>query len=76
MYLENFVYEVLQYRHCFFRSLLREVQKRTILSVLRLVEHMYINIEAKELAKMLGAESNIELQQVVDTGDVHVDLSY
>ncbi|VDK82440.1 unnamed protein product [Litomosoides sigmodontis] len=48
------------------KSLLREVQKRTILSVLRLVEHMYINIEATELARMLDAESNIELQKILN----------
>lgn len=43
-----------------------EVQKRIILSVLRMVERTYINIEAKKLAKMFDAESNDELQEVVD----------
>lgn len=52
-----------------------EVRKRTILSVLRLVEHMYINIEVKKLAEMLDVESNNELQKVVYIRDIHIDLS-
>lgn len=43
-----------------------EVHKRIILSVLLMVERTYINIEAKKLAEMLDAESNNELQKVVD----------
>uniref|UniRef100_A0A915PQ38 PCI domain-containing protein n=1 Tax=Setaria digitata TaxID=48799 RepID=A0A915PQ38_9BILA len=45
------------------RDLIMEVHKRIILSVLRKVEHTYINIEAKKLAEMFDAEANNELQK-------------
>ncbi|OZC10313.1 hypothetical protein X798_02620 [Onchocerca flexuosa] len=48
------------------KDLMMEVQKRIILSVLRMVERTYINIEANKLAKMFDAESNDELQKILD----------
>ncbi|KAL3982536.1 COP9 signalosome subunit CSN8 family protein [Acanthocheilonema viteae] len=48
------------------KELIMEVHKRTTLSVLQLVEHTYINIEAKKLAEMLAAESNNELQKILN----------
>ncbi|VDM13674.1 unnamed protein product [Wuchereria bancrofti] len=53
-----------------FKDLIMEVHKRITLSVLRMIEHTYINIEANKLAKMLDTESNNELQKVVNTGDM------
>lgn len=47
-----------------FRELLNELQKRIMLSVLRMVEHTYINIETKKLAEFLDIESDSELQEV------------
>ncbi|EJW85741.1 hypothetical protein WUBG_03345 [Wuchereria bancrofti] len=48
-----------------FKDLIMEVHKRITLSVLRMIEHTYINIEANKLAKMLDTESNNELQKVL-----------
>ncbi|CAG9537707.1 unnamed protein product [Cercopithifilaria johnstoni] len=48
------------------KDLVMEIRKRIISSVLRLVEHMYINIEAKKLAEMLDAELNNELQKILN----------
>lgn len=51
------------------------VRKRIIVSVLRMVEHTYINIEAQKLAGMLDVESSSDLLKVVDTKDMLTDLS-
>ncbi|EFO27625.2 hypothetical protein LOAG_00858 [Loa loa] len=48
------------------KDLVTEVHKRIILSVLRMVEHTYINIEAKKLIEMLDADSNNELQKILN----------
>ncbi|KAM3725635.1 Aminomethyltransferase [Dirofilaria immitis] len=48
------------------KDLVMEVHKRIILSILRMVEHTYVNIEAKKLAEMFDAKSNNELQKILD----------
>ncbi|VDM95964.1 unnamed protein product [Thelazia callipaeda] len=51
---------------CPIKDLIMELEKGIMLSILRMVEHVYLNIEAVKLAEMFDAESNDELQKILD----------
>ncbi|VDN45012.1 unnamed protein product [Gongylonema pulchrum] len=46
------------------QDLLEGLQKRLMLTVLRMVEHTYVNISTAELAELLDIEEESELQEV------------